>query len=115
MKTKYWILIFTAIVLLCGIFCVFLFRAAPAPSASIYLDGKLYRTVSLSQDQVIEIDTEYGHNTVTVADGKLSVTNADCPDGYCMTKPKSGGAPIICLPHRLVIKFTSSVPDGISG
>lgn len=115
MKTRYWIVLFAAILLVCGVACLFLFRTEPALSASIYLDGKLYRSVSLSQDQVIEIDTEYGHNTVTVADGKLSVTNADCPDGYCMTKPKDGGAPIICLPHRLVIKFTSSVPDGISG
>lgn len=115
MKTKYWIILFTGLLLACLISCFFLFRTKEASSADIYIDGKLYRTVSLATDQTIEISTEYGRNTVTVKDGKLSVTEADCPDGYCMGKPKSSGAPIICLPHRLVIKFTDSVPDGISG
>lgn len=115
MKTKYWIFLFAGLLLVCLAACCFLFWPKDGGSASIYVDGKLYRTVSLSQDQVIEVDTKYGHNTVTVAGGKLCVTEADCPDGYCMTKPKDSGAPIICLPHRLVIKFTTAVPDGISG
>ena len=37
------------------------------------------------------------------------LTEADCPDGYCMDRGFcSGGAQIVCLPNRLVISFLAS-------
>ena len=36
----------------------------------------------------------------------MAVTEATCPDHYCMKRGFcDGGAQIVCLPHRLVLKF----------
>ena len=53
----------------------------------------------------------------TLAGGKIAVTAADCPDGYCMDRGFcDGGAPIVCLPHKLVIEFMGRQEiDGIIG
>ena len=47
-----------------------------------------------------------GCNVITVRDGKIAVTWADCPDGYCVDRGFcNSGTQIVCLPHSLVITF----------
>lgn len=105
MKTKYWLIGFAVLAAVCIVCTLPLLNSEPASSAEIYSDGKLVKTVSLSIDQEFTID---GHNTVTVKDGSIAVTQADCPDGYCMKRGFcSGGADIVCLPNRLVISFVA--------
>lgn len=79
------------------------------PTAEIYLGGVLYKTLPLSEDCEFVIETERGSNTVTVSNGAVAVTEADCPDKVCVrTGAISGGAvPIVCLPHRLEIRVVS--------
>ena len=59
-------------------------------------------------------DTVYGHNTVHVEPGAISVTEADCPDGICVRQGKltTAGVPIVCMPHRLVIEIYGDAIDG---
>ena len=39
-------------------------------------------------------------------DGKIAVTEASCPDHYCMKRGFcNSGTEIVCLPNRLVIQF----------
>ncbi len=85
------------------------------PAAAIYLDGKLYRTLSLSEDTELAVESERGYNVVTVKDGAVSVTEADCPDKICVKSGAvSGGAvPIICLPHRLAVRIISAEEGNI--
>ncbi|GHV47188.1 lipoprotein [Clostridia bacterium] len=86
-------------------------------SAEIYLDHRLIRTVNLLEEQefVVEIPGG-GHNTVTVRDGKIAVTEADCPDKVCVgTGFQSGRIPVICLPHRLEIRVITSGLADIDG
>ena len=107
MKTKYWIAIFAVILVLCAVSSVFLLGSGEdAAWAEIVSEGKVVRTVDLSIDQEFTIETANGRNVVTVKDGKIAVTEADCPDHYCMDRGFcSGGAQIVCLPNRLVIRF----------
>ena len=89
----------------------------PAGQAQIWLDGEFYKTVELSKEQEFTVTGPYGTNTVTVKDGKIAVTAADCPDHYCMQRGFcDGGAQIVCLPNRLVIKFVGEQEvDGAVG
>ena len=89
----------------------------PAGQAQIWLDGELYKTVELNKEQEFTVTGPYGTNTVTVKDGKIAVTAADCPDHYCMQRGFcDGGAQIVCLPNRLVIKFVGEQKvDGAAG
>ena len=80
-----------------------LLRQDQARFAEITSRGELVNTVDLMIDQEFTVD---GKNTVTVEDGKIAVTWADCPDHYCMKRGYcSGGTDIVCLPNRLVISF----------
>ena len=113
MKTKFWILLFAALALLCTVLTVLLFLPqAAATQAQILCDGQVLMALDLNQDQSQRIETSHGVNTVTVKDGKIAVTEADCPDGYCMQRGWcDSGADIVCLPHRLVIRFVEANMD----
>ncbi|MDE8718548.1 NusG domain II-containing protein, partial [[Eubacterium] siraeum] len=47
-----------------------------------------------------------GYNVNKVSGGAISVSDADCPDKICVkTAPVSDGIqPIVCMPHKLVIR-----------
>ena len=105
------------IALFCGGLSVFFLNPGQAEIAEIWSDGKLVRTVDLRLDQEFTVTLDNGVNTVMVSGGKIAVTAANCPDGYCMKRGFcSGGAQIVCLPNRLVIKFAGKQEvDGAVG
>ena len=116
MKTRYWILIIAAVLLLSVGATLLLYNNEEASAVNVYSEGKLLYTLPLSQDTTVTIETDRGTNVVTVKDGKVAVTAADCPDHYCMDRGFCHNGPqIVCLPNRLVIEFINSGPlDGIS-
>ena len=106
MKTRTWIGLIALAALLCGGLSLLLLSPSQAQYAEIYSNGKLVQTVDLRIDQTFTVRSERGTNIITVAGGKIAVTEADCPDGYCMARGYcSGGAQIVCLPNRLVLEF----------
>ena len=103
MKTKFWIILFGAAAAVCILLSLPLLRREQARFAQITSRGKIVKTVDLLIDQEFTVD---GKNTITVKDGKIAVTWADCPDHYCMKRGFcEGGTDIVCLPNRLVISF----------
>ena len=83
-------------------------EAASGATVSITVGGEVYKTLPLDSDAVIEVVTgENGEyvNTVTVKDGRVFVSYANCPDGICEDhRPiKYRGESIACLPHRLAV------------
>ena len=103
MKTKYWIILFAVIAAACIALSLPLFSQEQARFARITSRGEVVATVDLAVDQEFTVD---GKNTITVKDGAIAVTWADCPDHYCMKRGFcTGGTDIVCLPNRLVISF----------
>lgn len=103
---------------MCAALSLWLLRPAEdAEMVEIVSDGQVLYTLSLQENQEIPVITPLGSNTVTIQNGKVAVTHADCPDGHCMNRGWcSGGVPIVCLPNRLQIRFLGEQPlDGISG
>lgn len=117
MKTKVWIGIIAGILVVCGALSFWLLRPTPAVSVEVWSQGELIKTLSLEKDQTITVETETGRNVVTVKDGKVAVTEANCPDKVCVNRGWcSGGAQIVCLPNRLILKFTGgNAIDGVAG
>ena len=106
MKTRMWLLLIGVILVLCVGLSVWFLWPREAQSAQVYSDGELLFTLDLRIDQTQTVHSQYGTNVITVKDGKVAVTQADCPDHYCMDRGFcSGGAQIVCLPNRLVIRF----------
>ena len=84
-------------------------------------DGQVVGTYSLQQPRTLRYESQDGgYNIVVIADGKVRVSEASCPDQVCVrTGPTDQTAsPIACLPNRLVIQVidngTSSQLDGVS-
>ena len=109
MKTKYFVIAIAAVLAVCiGLSVFFLLPGEPASQAEILSEGKLWGTVELNADQVFTItNSEGGVNTITVSGGKIAVTEASCPDHYCMHRGYcNSGREIVCLPNKLIIRFT---------
>ena len=72
---------------------------------TIKSDGKIVREINLDTVTVPFSFTvqNNGFNVVEVENGRVRVTDADCPDKLCIKQSESGILPIVCLPHRLVI------------
>lgn len=85
--------------------------------AVITVNGKEYRTVSLTkEEQIIDIRTQFGHNTLKVYDYGIQMTFSDAPlpialDMGFISRPKQQ---IICIPARLLVEIInpdSSIDD----
>lgn len=119
MKTKYWILLM--VVLLVGSLCFSIPLLLPkenARYAEIISNNQVVQTVDLNVNCEIPIITpDGGKNIITVQNGSIGVTEANCPDHYCMDRGMcSNGAQIVCLPNRLIILFLDNQKiDSISG
>lgn len=108
MKTKNWVMLLGAGLLLCAGLSVFLLRPQTgAAFAEISSQGQVIKTVDLATDQQFTVETPQGGvNTVTVREGKIAVTEASCPDQICVNRGWcGGGTAVVCLPNRLVIRF----------
>lgn len=118
MKTKYWVAILAALLVLSlGLSAWLLWPGEDAAYAEIWSEGKLLYTLDLSEDRELTVKTDRGVNMITVRDGKIAVTEANCPDHYCMKRGFcAGGAQIVCLPNRLVIRFVGQQKlDSVAG
>lgn len=78
-------------------------RAGEGEYVRITVDGVVYGEYPLSEDRIIEVYGTWGYNRVIISAGAVSVTEADCPDKYCMahTPAARGGQTIICLPNKM--------------
>ncbi len=70
----------------------------------IYVDSREYKTVSLNENITLNIETEYGKNTVVVNNGEVFIEETDCPNKLCRkSKISRAGQSIVCLPNRVSI------------
>lgn len=117
MKSKYWIILLTGIFAVLVILCMLLYLPGEeAAFVEVWSEGALLQTLPLNVDTTVKIKTDRGTNTVVVANGKAHVAHADCPDGTCMAQGSQNSGQIVCLPNRLVLKFTGTQSvDGVSG
>ena len=105
MKTRFWILLFLSIAVVCAGLSIWL------------LGGKAETTIDLAVDGEYRIESGGGWNILTVSGGKIAVTSASCPTQDCVHHAAADhGAPIVCLPNRLVVQFsTPSELDALLG
>ena len=117
MKTKYWVALLAAVVLICAIISAVLLTPGQAQAVRVISQGKVLHTLPLGEDTRLEIVSDNGVNVITVKDGMVAVTEANCPDQHCVNRGFcSGGAQIVCLPNRLVLEFVEKqTVDGVAG
>ncbi|MBO6116464.1 MAG: NusG domain II-containing protein [Ruminococcus sp.] len=104
-----------------GIIAAIILRRPPESTwVEIVQDGKVLYTIDLAEyddetTQTIRIDSaDGGYNIIEISEGNaIRISEADCPDKTCVKTGylRSENIPIVCLPHKLVIKYTSK-PNG---
>jgi len=117
MKTKTMLLLLGGLLAVSLLACLIIYTQPERDCAVISVNGVDRCTVSLTEDRSFTIESEYGTNTILVADGKISVIDASCPDHVCVKRGAvNSGMPVICMPNRLVIRFTEAAEtDAVIG
>ncbi len=119
MKTKHWIIIIAALLVLSLGLGLWLLKGQQEKHyVTVIQDGKITMTLDLSKDRVLTLTSANGgSNTVEIKDNKVAVTSATCPDHICMSMGWcDSGMPIACLPNGLILTFTEDPGlDGAAG
>ncbi|MGN1410051.1 MAG: NusG domain II-containing protein [Eubacteriales bacterium] len=116
-KTRYWVIGIAAVLVISVIAVLLMQRDGSADmTAEIYLDSECIKTIDLSEvyePYSFTVEGQYGKNVISVERGKIRVSDADCPDRVCVNQgwQSTGELPIVCLPHRMVIKLVPNNPD----
>lgn len=110
------ILVLSMVIIAAAAFLIINFAVKKDGSyAVIKVDGNVIKTLDLnSGETTIEVNGyQGGVNKVVINDGKVSMTEADCPDELCVKTGKisSVGETIVCLPHRVVVEIKGSPDD----
>ena len=110
------ILVLSMVIIAAAAFLIINFAVKKDGSyAVIKVDGKVIKTLDLnSGETTIEVNGyQGGVNKVVIYDGKVSMTEADCPDELCVKTGKISrvGETIVCLPHRVVVEIKGSPDD----
>ena len=75
----------------------------------VTVDGEVYGTYSLAENQTVKIQTGHGTNVLVIENGSVHMEEADCPDGYCKRQGTISrvNETIVCLPHKPVAEVES--------
>jgi hypothetical protein len=98
------------LLIVCGVLCGYLLLKPTGTWVEIVQDETVLYTINLteSEDRTIVVEYEGRTNTIEIKEGKICVSQAECPDHTCvkMGTLNSNALPIVCLPNHLVVRFT---------
>jgi hypothetical protein len=90
-------------------FVVNVFDNAPQ-QIEISVGGQIYATYSLNKikdERIVNIDTEYGNNTLKISPDGAEMIDASCSDKLDIRVGKitKEGQAIICVPNKVMVKL----------
>lgn len=118
-KTRTWIFLILILLLACGTTIgIMHFQQPKSLVVEILQDGKSIKEIDLNAvDEPYSLtieDRAGGKNAIRVEPGRIRISKADCPDRICVNRgwlSEENTAPIVCLPHKLMIQLVGSDPD----
>ena len=112
MKKNDIFLIIIALIILIPI-AIFFLTKENGNKAIVKINGETVDTLNLNKDGFYTYDSEYGQNIVEVKDGKVRVSEADCPGQDCVSKGfvKRNNESVICLPHKFEVFVVNDKDD----
>lgn len=103
-----WIAVILVILMAVSTFLCFLPKDTTDDAAvvQIYKDSALIKECILTVNETFVIEGEYV-NTVTIKDGKIGITESNCPGTDCVHSGLIGtvGRSIVCLPNKVEIRI----------
>ena len=110
MKTKVILLLLAAAVAASAAYILLRPGDVSGARARITRDGAVVEEIDLDrvgEGRSFVLENESGRNTIRVEQGRICISEADCPDQVCVNQGwiSDGTVPIICLPHKLMIQI----------
>ena len=107
MKRNDFLTIFSILIVL--LFCGLVYLGSskkPGDTVIIKVGNEIIGTYHLSENMTINLNT----NCVTISDGSVYMSNANCPDKLCERQKaiSHDGEEIVCLPNNVVISVQAS-------
>ena len=87
----------------------------------IVQDGRVIEKIDLDLEKaprrIVIKAPDGGSNTLLIKDRRIRVESADCRGRNCVKMGwlRSAALPLVCLPHRLTVRFADSVKDSLDG
>ena len=86
-------------------------KKSDSTCVEVVQNNRISYRFDLSQEENRTFRVEFpdgGWNDIKIENGKISIIDADCPDKTCVKTGvlRSESIPIVCLPHKLVIRFS---------
>lgn len=102
------ILICILLVLALSVFLVVELTRREGAYVVVSIDGGEVCRYSLSEDG--EFILNGGTNTLVISGGKAYISEADCPDGLCISQGKISrtGQTVVCLPNRVMLRIVGA-------
>ena len=102
------ILICILLVLALSVFLVVELSRREGAYVVVSIDGGEVCRYSLSEDG--EFTLNGGTNTLVISGGKAYISEADCPDGLCVSQGKISrtGQTVVCLPNRVMLRIVGA-------
>ena len=109
-QVKILISIVSLIFLISCIWTVIILQAPEQQIILILQENQILQKIDLAtaENQEFRISTkDGGYNLIQIQDHQICIAEADCPDQTCVNTGilKSQGLPIVCLPHKIIIRF----------
>ena len=94
------------------LFCI-ISRKHQGNQVLVLVNGTCVKTFWQEEEVTYQIQSEQGENMLRISEGKVWLSEADCPDKICvnMGKIQYPGQSIICLPHKVVVEIREGGPD----
>ena len=83
---------------------------------SVQIDGKQVKKIIFDKEiigKTIPIESEYGFNLIEIADEKVRVIEASCPDKVDVRQGYISkiGETIVCLPNKMIVEIKGMDKD----
>lgn len=110
------LIIILAVILIVSVLgIIYVSRPSETNKVEIVSNNKVLYELNLSteKNRTFDIESSGGVNTVEIKNGKIRVKSADCPDKVCVDSGwlESSDLPIVCLPNKLIIRFSGETDD----
>jgi len=100
----------SAVLFVCGL----VGGSEPAGTAAVSVCGERYAMLPLDKDATLTVIGQGGMAcTIEVADGKVRMREAECPDHLCVGQgwTQRSGQVIVCLPARVTVVLQGALSD----
>ena len=113
------VIFISILALFCIAVCVAVYKggAVEGSMITITIDGEVYGTYSLLEEQTILIENGNAVNRIEIKGGKAYMVEASCPDQLCVDQNEISfdKESIICLPNKVVLTVSSDVESDVDG